>query len=202
MAHRVAAMIGRSGTGKSSLVRAGLLPRLRQRDPAGWSTVWDSLIIRPGPSPLTELAKVLSPGLADEDPQDQFRRLDRQAAEWRQDRPETLARFLRERMGRAKLHVNRLLIVVDQAEELFARPWHIRDAATEKQFRGDTEQFIKLLLGAADEGSASVALTIRSDYFDPLMHSPLGPVLKETLVQLGRINDLRPSIEGRRRPLD
>ncbi len=195
LAHGVAAMIGRSGTGKSSLVRAGLLPRLRRRDAAGPGTVWDSLILRPGTSPLTELARVLSPGPADEDGQDRFRRLERQAAEWRTDRPDTLARFLRDRMGQARLRVNRLLVVVDQAEELFARPWHVRDAVAEKAFRDDAEQFIKLLLGAADEGAASVALTIRSDYFDPLMHSPLGPVLKETLVQLGRIGDLRPSIE-------
>jgi tetratricopeptide (TPR) repeat protein len=195
VAHRVAAMIGRSGTGKSSLVRAGLLPKLRQREATGWNTVWDSLIIRPGTSPLTELARVLSPGPAAENELDRFRRLERQAEELRHDRPDTLARFLRERMGRAKLHVNRLLIVVDQAEELFARPWHVRDAAEERQFRDDAEQFVRLLLGAAEGNSASVALTIRSDYFDPLMHSPFGPVLKDTLVQLGRIDDLRPSIE-------
>jgi hypothetical protein len=40
--HQVAALIGRSGPGKSSLVRAGLLPLLRRR-PGG---VWDSLVIR------------------------------------------------------------------------------------------------------------------------------------------------------------
>jgi hypothetical protein len=118
--HRVAAMIGRSGTGKSSLVRAGLLPKLRQRDANGWSTVWDSLIVRPGTSPLTELARVLSPGPTDENEMDRFRRLDRQAEELRHDQADTLARFLRDRMRQAKLRVNRLLIVVDQAEELFA----------------------------------------------------------------------------------
>ncbi len=193
--HRVAAMIGRSGTGKSSLVRAGLLPKLRQRDANGWSTVWDSLIVRPGTSPLTELARVLSPGPTDENEMDRFRRLERQAEELRHDQADTLARFLRDRMRQAKLRVNRLLIVVDQAEELFARPWHVRDAAEERRFRGDAEQFVRLLLGAADGDSASVALTIRSDYFDPLMHSPFGPALKDTLVQLGRIDDLRPSIE-------
>jgi tetratricopeptide (TPR) repeat protein len=195
LAHRVAAMIGRSGTGKSSLVRAGLLPRLRQPDASGWGSVWDSLIIRPGPSPLTELARVLSPGLADEDPHDRFRRLERLAADWRTDHSGTLARFLRDRMGQARLHVNRLLIVIDQAEELFARPWHVRDAADAKRFHDDAEQFIKLLLGATEDGTASVALTIRSDYFDPLMHSAFGPVLKDALVQLGRIADLRPNIE-------
>ena len=40
-----------------------------------------------------------------------------------------------------------------------------------------------------------MVLTIRSDFFDPLMHSPFAPVLKDTLVQLGRIADLHPCIE-------
>ena len=52
-----------------------------------------------------------------------------------------------------------------------------------------------MLLEAAAQGPASVVLAIRSDFFDPLMHSPFAPVLKDPLVQLGRIADLRPSIE-------
>jgi hypothetical protein len=40
----------------------------------------------------------------------------------RTDHPDTLAGVLRDRPGAAKLHVDRLLIVVDQAEELFNPP--------------------------------------------------------------------------------
>jgi tetratricopeptide (TPR) repeat protein len=102
---------------------------------------------------------------------------------------------LRDRMGTARLQVDRLLIVVDQAEELFSQPWRLTDAASIARFHADTEQFIRLLLEAAAQGPASVVLTIRSDFFDPLMHSPFAPLLNDALVQLGRIADLHPSIE-------
>ena len=188
---RVAALIGRSGSGKSSLVRAGLLPRLRRPGCAG---VWDNLVIRPGEEPLVALADALSPA-RQEDPLDRRRRLERQAEMLRTDKPDILAGTLRQHMGAARLHVDRLLIVVDQAEELFSQPWRLTDGAAIRQFHADAEQFIRLLLEAAMQGSASVVLTIRSDFFDQLMHSPFAPVLKDTLVQLGRMADLHPCIE-------
>ncbi|HEY1931509.1 MAG TPA: tetratricopeptide repeat protein [Acetobacteraceae bacterium] len=191
-AQRVAALIGRSGSGKSSLVRAGLLPRLRRRPGAG---VWDSLVIRPGEEPLIALADALSPPRPDEDPLDRRRRLLGQAAALRTDAPDMLAGTLRDRLGAARLRVDRLLIVVDQAEELFSQPWRLTDADAIRQFHADGEIFIRLLLEAAAQGPASVVLTIRSDFFDPLMHSPFAPVLKDALVQLGRIADLHPCIE-------
>jgi hypothetical protein len=137
---RVAALIGRSGAGKSSMVRAGLLPRLR-RHPGG---VWDSLVIRPGEEPLLALADALSPPRADEDPLDRRRRLMAQAATLRQDAPDILAGTLRDRLGSARLHLDRLLIVVDQAEELFSQPWRLTDASAIRQFHADAEQFIRL----------------------------------------------------------
>ncbi len=189
--HRVAALIGRSGSGKSSMVRAGLLPLLRRRA----DTVWDSLIIRPGEEPLLALADALSPLRPDEDPLDRRRRLVTQAAALRQDAPDILAGTLRDRLGTARLRVDRLLIVVDQAEELFSQPWRLTDAEAIRQFHADAEQFMHLLLEAAAQGPASLVLTIRSDFFDPLMHSPFAPLLKEAQVPLGRIADLRPCVE-------
>jgi tetratricopeptide (TPR) repeat protein len=190
---RVAALIGRSGAGKSSLVRAGLLPRLRRRAGAG---VWDSMVIRPSEEPLIALADALSPRREDEDPVDRRDRLERHVGMLRGKNPDFLAGVLRDRMGAARLRVDRLLIVVDQAEELFSPPWRLTDAAAIRQFKADTETFIRLLLEAAAQGPASVVLTIRSDYFDPLMHSPFAPVLDNALVRLERIADLRPCIQA------
>ena len=193
-AQRVAALIGRSGAGKSSLVRAGLLPRLRRRPGAG---VWDSLVIRPGEEPLLALADALSPPREQEDSLDRQRRLRAQVQALRTDEPDILAGVLRDRVGAARLRVDRLLLVVDQAEELFSPPWRLTDADAIRQFHADTETFIRLLLEAAAPGQpASVVLTIRSDFFDDLMHSPFAHVLTDTLVQLGRIADLRPCIEA------
>jgi len=59
---RLLAVIGPSGSGKSSLVRAGVLPRLREGALPN-SGAWKLLPpIVPGSEPLTSLARVLAPG--------------------------------------------------------------------------------------------------------------------------------------------
>src|SRR5262249_56433412 len=51
-------VIGPSGVGKSSLLRAGLLPALAAGDlPIEGSACWPQLYLRPGPDPLGELAR-------------------------------------------------------------------------------------------------------------------------------------------------
>ena len=50
-------VVGRSGSGKSSLFYAGLLPALRrERD-----RFWNVLSLRPGPTPLRALAAAFNP---------------------------------------------------------------------------------------------------------------------------------------------
>jgi hypothetical protein len=84
--------------------------------------VWDSMVIRPGEDPMLGLADALSPSRPQDWPLDRLRRLREQAKALRTDHPDILAGVLRDRLGAAKLHVDRLLIVVDQAEELFNPP--------------------------------------------------------------------------------
>src|SRR5207237_759975 len=52
---RFLAVLGPSGSGKSSLVRAGLVPALRS-DLLSPNDVWTIRILRPGERPLTDLA--------------------------------------------------------------------------------------------------------------------------------------------------
>ncbi|MCP4896648.1 MAG: TIR domain-containing protein, partial [bacterium] len=52
------AVVGRSGSGKSSVVRAGLVPSLRRPD---GETVWEVVTLVPGRQPLQALAGVLLP---------------------------------------------------------------------------------------------------------------------------------------------
>jgi ABC-type multidrug transport system fused ATPase/permease subunit len=55
--HPFVMVVGRSGSGKSSLVYAGLMPALRrERD-----QFWNVLSLRPGPSPLRALAAAFNP---------------------------------------------------------------------------------------------------------------------------------------------
>jgi ABC-type phosphate/phosphonate transport system ATPase subunit len=54
------AVVGASGSGKSSVVRAGLIPRLR-RGEGGY--VWDATTLVPTDRPLASLAAALLPSL-------------------------------------------------------------------------------------------------------------------------------------------
>ena len=53
------AVVGSSGSGKSSLVRAGLIPELHGGTMAAVCLSWEVAVMKPGGDPLTNLAKSL-----------------------------------------------------------------------------------------------------------------------------------------------
>ncbi|WP_170229175.1 serine/threonine-protein kinase [Polyangium fumosum] len=57
------ALVGPSGSGKSSLARAGLLPALAEGGIVGWPDVWDTAIAEPGRDPRAAIAAALGPFL-------------------------------------------------------------------------------------------------------------------------------------------
>ncbi|MFE2106125.1 helix-turn-helix domain-containing protein [Kitasatospora sp. NPDC059463] len=59
--HRLVAVVGASGSGKSSLLRAGLIPALRDRGGAGTGPA-AIRILTPGPRPATDNAAPMAPG--------------------------------------------------------------------------------------------------------------------------------------------
>ena len=103
-AHMVA-VLGSSGSGKSSLVRAGVLPRLQKFEP-GFVVVPP---MRPGTDPCAELAKAMAEALGQPT---QWRML----AEHLSADPGEVATDLLMAAGRREAT---LLITIDQAEELF-----------------------------------------------------------------------------------
>ena len=56
---RFMAVVGNSGSGKSSLVRAGLLPQLYGGTMVKTSVNWEIAIMRPGGDPINNLARCL-----------------------------------------------------------------------------------------------------------------------------------------------
>ena len=92
--NRVLALLGPSGTGKSSLIQAGLLPRLQAGALPG-SDRWAWIIARPGSDPYGRLAEAGLTGAAPG-------RLSASVTRWVDDHPER----------------DRLILIMDQFEEL------------------------------------------------------------------------------------
>src|SRR5207245_7005553 len=122
---------GASGAGKSSLLRAGVLPRIRQEElvAAPGAAAWPCVVFTPTRAPLDELALRVAPlagadaaavrrGLA-ADP-DGFALTARQAALARPGGPVGGSDGLARERDRPS-PPQRLLLVVDQFEELFTQ---------------------------------------------------------------------------------
>jgi WD40 repeat protein/energy-coupling factor transporter ATP-binding protein EcfA2 len=153
-ASRFLAVLGPSGSGKSSLVRAGLLPALRRGAVPG-SETWQICLLRPGARPLTALAAQLAhvvPGGAMQ------RTLDGLTADERTLHL-AVALALAETAPSA-----RVVVVVDQLEEAFTLA------------RDDTERerFLANLVYAASvpDGQAIVVTTMRADFYPRLAAYP------------------------------
>jgi len=152
---RFLAILGPSGVGKSSIVQAGLIPRLR----------FDSIIalITPRIDPIEELAfGIHNACLHDVSPQigrpeEWVKRLKQSA-----DALHYIAREVIEPLK--SIGKNRVVLIVDQFEELFT------------QTSSDVERrvFINLLLKALEKegGPVTIIITMRSDFLGKCAYYP------------------------------
>jgi WD40 repeat protein len=164
-ATRFLAVVGTSGSGKSSLVNCGLRPALRQGLMARAGTAWRMAQFRPGNDPIRAMATALA--------QDGVLFSDHAAADL------SLADIIEATLRMSKLGlidiceqaalgegVN-LLVVVDQFEELFR--YSQLEAAGLGGDQGSIEQataFVNLLLEVKERTSCPIyiVLTMRSDF--------------------------------------
>lgn len=157
--NRFIAVVGTSGSGKSSLVQAGMLPDLYGGFMASAGSSWRVAVLRPGDAPINALAAALATpsvfGATDE------------SADIRSAITETVLRRgtlgLVEVTRQARLHPREnLLVLVDQFEELF----RFKQFAGGPRAADEAAAFVKLLLEAIrqDELPIYVVLTMRSEY--------------------------------------
>ena len=158
-------VVGRSGSGKSSLVYAGLLPALRRERDRFWSV----LSLRPGPAPLRALAVAFNPRADDEGAAEYAAKITNEADQLRTGGPELLSHMIRQELDQAEGKPDRLLLYIDQWEELYAQAPSSSDRERAAQHAGDINRFIDLLLNAARTAPVAVVATVRADFYDPLI---------------------------------
>lgn len=143
-------LIGSSGSGKSSVLRAGLIPAVR-KGVLGDTQTWRIAVMVPGARPSAELEAALARSSL--------------------DAPEDLVRYLDGEDGllRAALRIvpdgsGRLLLVIDQFEELFT-------LVTSDETR---RQFIRNLEVALEDPHHRVVVVIalRADFYERLLDFP------------------------------
>ena len=150
-AHRFLAVTGASGSGKSSLVRTGLLDALDRGLLAEAGPDWCVADFRPGDRPLARLSQALAQALGRNFTPDEIAIIDARLARG----PQGLVDWLEE--IKFPPHQN-ILLLADQFEEIF----RYRRGATSDEI----ESFVALLLFSAAQRKQRifVVITMRSDF--------------------------------------
>ena len=153
---RFVAVTGTSGSGKSSLIYAGVIPMLQGGILENTGSSWNVVSFRPGSNSIHNLAIAITKGL------------------YSADDPginETITELVLRRSSLGLVEAikqsgiskkENILIYLDQFEELFTYGKNIKD----QSHINDTEAFVKLLVEAInqDEIPIFIALTLRTEF--------------------------------------
>lgn len=201
-------VLGVSGSGKSSLVKAGLLPRLRQPEPkteASQPPTWRILDpIRPGDLPFRALAQALLPLLnADSLNQGELETLSQQLQQDPQHLSRAITTWSQRQPG------VRLVLVIDQFEEVLTagqgggeddRMGHRGTAQIEVAEASMGQRFLEALrVAIADHPQTlRLILTLRSDFEPRFLRSALAPHWQAARFPLRAMtsDELRQAIEN------
>jgi uncharacterized protein YjbI with pentapeptide repeats/energy-coupling factor transporter ATP-binding protein EcfA2 len=156
------AVLGASGSGKSSVVRAGLLYQLKLGRRLSGSDTWQLKIFRPGINPLQNLALAfVESELSDIDRASQLAKAE-----------ELITKGT---VGLGQLitaaQTQRIVLVVDQFEEAF----------TQCQDITKLQQFFECVLGALqrDDNKLCLIITMRADFFGKCLEQEYGGLAKK-----------------------
>ncbi|WP_017652228.1 caspase family protein [Fortiea contorta] len=159
-------IMGASGSGKSSVVRAGLIPELlNNRD---WRVIEP---IKPGFEPLEELRTAFKQCFTQANKQKQFQTLSN-------NYPNNLPEIIENLPGAEKF-----LLVVDQFEEVFT-------VCADKEAR---QKFIELLTQVVDitDSRLAVVITMRADFLEPCLQYPsLHQLIQTQAVFMGTLTEV------------
>ncbi|MBD2254642.1 caspase family protein, partial [Nostoc parmelioides] len=197
------AVVGASGSGKSSVVKAGLLHQLKLGKRLGGSDQWVIKIFRPGEHPLKSLARVFADHITPRQVQD---------AQTQTDKPKSELEKTEELLNKGAIALTqlvqttlqslgiphelepdaktlplqtsisqRLILVIDQFEEVF----------TLCQDENERQEFFECLLGALNGSGLTVVMTMRADFFGKCAeqeYAGLAQKIQENLVTVTPMN--------------
>jgi energy-coupling factor transporter ATP-binding protein EcfA2 len=149
------AVVGSSGCGKSSLVRAGLIPKLKAgflvEDLDGWRVA----VMKPGDGPIRNLAAALLGAVSDGADEQEVERLVEKIEQFG-------AEAILMRLAPALYDSSNLLLLVDQFEEIF----RFGVESGKPQQRAEAEDFVSIMLALAEQRRLPiyVVMTMRSDF--------------------------------------
>jgi WD40 repeat protein/DNA-binding SARP family transcriptional activator len=185
----VAVIVGPSGSGKSSAVFAGLLPQLEAAEAGRWVAV----TLRPGGQPFLAIASallpLLDPGLGEVNGLVESSRL----AGALREGDISLKQIVDRALAKAPT-AKRLLLVIDQFEELFTL---CPDRALQQRLL-DTLLAAAAAMSDARRPSLAILLALRADFMaQALSHRPFADALQDRTILLGPMSrdELKEAIE-------
>ncbi|MEO1431168.1 MAG: caspase family protein [Cyanobacteria bacterium J06633_8] len=149
------AVLGATGSGKSSVIKAGLIYKLKQGEQISGSENWKIIALVPGISPLESLAEQLAKdALIDiyEDYDVEFPKKIAEAKKYIEQGSNGLAKLIR------NIDTKRVVLVLDQFEEAFILC----------ENKKDREKFFECLLNASEKvknNKLCLVLSLRADFF-------------------------------------
>jgi tetratricopeptide (TPR) repeat protein len=191
---RFLSVVGTSGSGKSSLVRSGLIPALHSGFMVKAGSSWRVSMLRPGEDPIGHLSAAL-------DAQDVLGTTGELASTNRVLLEATLRRSTLGLVAAVRQAAiprqDNVLVVVDQFEELF----RFRRSRQIKDSDDEAVAFVKLLLEATQQNEIPiyVVLTMRSDFVGDCIEFPgLPEAVNAGLYLVPRMtrDELRSAITG------
>lgn len=169
-------LIGASGSGKSSLIKAGLIPHLKRE------TQWLIIVVRPNTNLIAEIIDEYLPFL---EPQllksERLAEKDSQLKNFKAEMGYSLKEYLKLSLKETK-GKNKLLLIIDQFEEIFA---------SESAFNSHIKQLHELINGESED--LKLLISLRADF----MGKAIEYGLDDAIFTLGPMieGELKASIE-------
>jgi WD40 repeat protein len=158
--NRFVTVMGASGTGKSSLIYCGILPKVKKLAETG--DAWKILTFRPGNDPIGNLAEIIIHSVNPNDTRESFKH---EIIAALSANPDALSVIIKDLVIRGN---ERVLILVDQFEELFRYSMSGTGAVPGK----NAITFVNLLENAVTRKGVEIysIITMRSDFIGECAH--------------------------------